>query len=105
MENLFMKKSLLEYMHDIFIRIGYETTKIKRIFQEDEFNWGTYNGQSPLDIFYSTHFNNLIILPGKYSCLLASIGFDLTFERKNFIKNDKLSKSFGKNNNNIFDTF
>ena len=45
MENLFMKKFELEYIQDIFIRIGYETAKIKRIFQDDDFNWGAYNGQ------------------------------------------------------------
>ena len=105
MKNLFMNKSILEYIHDIFIRIGFETAKIKRILQDEDFNWGTYNGQSPSDIFCSAHFNNFIVLPGKYSCLLAPIDFDLAFERKNFINNDKKSKSFGKNDNYIFDHF
>jgi len=105
LKNLFMKKSILEYIHDIFIRIGFETAKIKRILQDNDFNWGTYNGQSPSDIFCSAHFNNFIVLPGKYSCLLAPIDFDLAFERKNFIDNDKKSKSFGKNDNYIFDHF
>ena len=104
-KNLFINKSILEYIHDIFIRIGYETAKIKRIFQEHDFNWGTYNGQRPSDIFCSAHFNNFIILPGKYSCLLAPIDFDLAFERQNFINNDMQSKSFGKNDNYAFDHF
>ena len=99
------KKSILEYIHDIFIRIGYETAKIKRIFQDEDFNWGTYNGQGPSDIFCSAHFNNFVVLPGKYSCLLAPIDFDLAFERKNFINNDKVSKSFGKKDNYVFDKF
>jgi hypothetical protein len=105
MQNLFKKKSILEYIHDIFIRIGYETAKIKRIFQDEDFNWGTYNGQGPSDIFCSAHFNNFVVLPGKYSCLLAPIDFDLAFERKNFINNDMQSKSFGKNDNYAFDHF
>ena len=37
-------KSILEYLLDIFVRIGYETSKIKRIFQEEEFNLGSFNG-------------------------------------------------------------
>lgn len=105
MKNLFEKKSILEYIHDIFIRIGYETAKIKRIFQDEDFNWGTYNGQSPYDIFCSAHFNNFIVLPGNYSCLLAPIDFDLAFQRKYFINNDKNSKSFGKHDDNAFDNF
>jgi len=105
MKNLFEKKSILEYMHDIFIRIGYETAKIKRIFPDEDFNWGTYNGQSPYDTFCSAHFNNFIVLPGKYSCLLAPIDFDLAFQRKNFINNDKSSESFGKHDDNAFDQF
>ena len=105
MKNLFEKKSILEYIHDIFIRIGYETAKIKRIFQDEDFNWGTYNGQSPYDIFCSAHFNNFIVLPGKYSCLLAPIDFDLAFQRKYFINNDKNSESFGKHDDNEFDKF
>ena len=39
-KNLFINKSILEYIHDIFIRIGYETAKIKRIFQNEDFNLG-----------------------------------------------------------------
>ena len=27
--------------------------------------WGAYNGQSPYDIFCSSHFNNSIVLPWK----------------------------------------
>ena len=105
MKNLFMKKSILEYIQDIFIRIGFETATIKRILQDKDFNWGAYNGQSPSDIFCSAHFNNFIVLPGKYSCIIAPIYFDLAFERKNFINNDKKSKSFGKNDNYIFGHF
>ena len=37
-------KSILEYLLDIFVRIGYETSKIKRIFQEEEFKLGSFNG-------------------------------------------------------------
>ena len=29
MKNLFINKSILEYIHDIFIRIRYETAKLK----------------------------------------------------------------------------
>ena len=105
MKNILENKSLLEYILEIFIRIGYETAKIKRIFQNEDFNWGTYNGQSPSDIFCSAHYNNFIVLPGKYSCMLAPIDFDLAFQRQNFINNDKESKYFGKNDNYCFDHF
>ena len=105
MENLLSNKSILEYILDIFVRIGYETAKIKRIFQNEDFNWGTYNGQSPTDIFCSAHYNNFVVLPGKYYCLLAPIDFDLAFQRKNFINNDKESKSFGKQDDYCFDRY
>lgn len=99
------EKSILEYILDIFIRIGYETSKIKRIFQDEEFNWGTYNGHSPLDLFCSAHYNNFIVLPAKYECLLLPIDFDLSFQKKYFINNDKKSDSFGKHDELIFDYF
>ena len=104
-KNLLSNKSIIEYILDIFIRIGYETAKIKRIFQDEDFNWGSYNGHSPFDIFCSAHYNNFIILPGKYKCLLAPIDFDLAFQRKNFINNDKESKNFGKHDDLMFDQF
>lgn len=99
------KKSFLEYILDIFIRIGYETAKIKRILQDNEINWGTYNGHSPLDIFCSAHYNNFIVLPTKYSFLLSPIDFDLSFSKKNFINNDKNSQSFRKHDESIFDQY
>ena len=95
----------MEYILDIFIRIGYETAKIKRIFQNEDFNRGTYNGQSPSDIFCSAHYNNFVVLPAKYSCLLAPIDFDLAFQRKNFVNNDKESKYFGEHDDYCFDQF
>ncbi len=58
------------------------TIKIKKIFQDEDFNLGTYNGESPYDIFCSSHFNNFIVLPGKYSYLLAHIDFNLAFQIK-----------------------
>ena len=105
MENQLKTKSLIEYILELFIRIGYETAKIKRIFINEDFNWGSYNGQSPSDIFCSAHFNNFIVLPGKYNCLLAPIDFDLAFQRKNFINNDKESKTFGEHDDYCFDKF
>ena len=45
------------------------------------------------------------MLPGKYYCLLAPIDFDLAFQRKNFINNDKNLKSFGKHDDIAFDKF
>ena len=41
MKNLFENKSILEYIHDIYIRIGYETARIKRIYQDEDFNMGS----------------------------------------------------------------
>ena len=105
MENILKNKSIIEYILELFIRIGYETAKIKRIFQNEDFNWGSYNGQSPTDIFCSAHYNNFVVLPGKYNCLLAPIDFDLAFQRKNFINNDKESKTFGEHDDYSFDKF
>jgi len=99
------KKSILEFIIDIFIRIGYETGKIKRIFLDEEFNWGTYNGQSPLDIFCSSHFNNFVVMPPNDYCLLSPIDFDLSFTKKNFINNDKQSESYGTHDELIFDKY
>ena len=105
MENKLNNKSILEFIIDIFIRIGYETAKIKRLFLDAEFNWGTYNGQSPLDTFCSSHYNNFVVLPPKYGCLLSPIDFDLSFTKKNFVNNDKQSNSYGKSDKVEFDKF
>ena len=59
--------------------------KLKEYFKTKILIWGTYNGQSPSDIFCSAHYNNFVVLPAKYSCLLAPIDFDLAFQRKNFV--------------------
>ena len=98
-------KSIFEYLLDIFIRIGYETAKIKRIFQEEEFNWGTFNGQSQFDIFCSSHYNNFIVLSSSKSSLLSPVDFDLSFTKNNFINSDIHSKSFGKFDQRIFDEY
>jgi hypothetical protein len=105
MINKLGEKSILEFIIDIFIRIGYETAKIKRIFLDEEFNWGTYNGQSPLDIFCSAHFNNFVVLPPQYNCLLSPIDFDLAFMKKNFVNNDKRSNSYGIHDELLFDKY
>jgi hypothetical protein len=105
MINKLDEKSILEFIIDIFIRIGYETAKIKRIFLDEEFNWGTYNGQSPLDIFCSAHFNNFVVIPPNDSCLLSPIDFDLSFTKKNFVNNDKQSNSYGTHDELIFDKY
>ena len=98
-------KSILEYLLDIFIRIGYETAKIKRIFQEEEFNWGTFNAQSQFDMFCSSHYNNFIVLSSSKSSLLSPVDFDLSFTKNNFINSDIYSKSFGKFDQRIFDEY
>ncbi len=98
-------KSILEYLLDIFIRIGYETANNKRIFQEEDFNWGTFNGQSQFDIICSSHFNNFIVLPSTKSSLLSPIDFDLAFTKENFINSNIHSKSFGKFDQRIFDEY
>ena len=98
-------KSVLEYILDIFNRIGYETANIKRIFQEEEFNWGTFNGHSTFDIICSCHYNNFIVLPSSKSCLLSPIDFDLAFTKKHFINTYSDSNSFGKFDQEIFDKF
>lgn len=45
----------------IILILGYETARIKRILQEHEINWGTYNGHSLLDIFCSAYYNILLL--------------------------------------------
>ena len=105
MKDKLNKKSILEFIIDIFIRIGYEVAKIKRIFLDAEFNWGTFNGQSPLDIFCSALYNNFVVLPPKYGCLLSPIDFDLSFVKKIFVNNDKQSNSYGIHNEREFDKY
>ena len=98
-------KSILEYLLDIFIRIGYETAKIKRIFQEIEFNWGSFNGQSPVDLFCSSHYNNFIVLPKSKCSLLSPTDFDMSFSKGNFINTDVNSISFKTFDQKVFDEY
>ena len=98
-------KSILEYLLDIFIRIGYETAKIKRIFQEIEFNWGSFNGQSPVDLFCSSHYNNFIVLQKSKCSLLSPTDFDMSFSKDNFINTDVNSISFKTFDQKVFDEY
>jgi hypothetical protein len=61
-------------------KISYEAGYIKRLFEDNKINWGTY------DYHCNAHLDNFIILPpNDKKALLAPVDFDLSFTAEQFI--------------------
>jgi hypothetical protein len=69
----------------LYERLGYEIGKIKRIFIDNDLNWGYYRDHHRNLYHCNAHLNNFIVLPSKHSNILAPIDFDLAFRKHEFI--------------------
>ena len=103
--------SLLEVFGLLYSRLGYECGKLKRIFQDNNINWGTYEDQ-PYRIHGNAHLDNFVILPKDTSNnlnrnLLSPLDFDLAFFKENFIniRIDMESEKYGKPDDGLFDLY
>lgn len=77
------KLSLFCLLQIILAKISYEMGKIKKIFEKNTLNWGTF------DFHSNSHLDNFIILPHEKSNsnfnYIAPIDFDLAFYKEEFI--------------------
>lgn len=88
----------------IFARVGYELGKIKKIFILNDINWGYYIDHHPYLAHCNAHPNNFIVLSQKNKNLVAPLDFDLAFQKDEFINIDYESKTYGKNDKELFDS-
>jgi len=111
----FSKMNFLEFIALIYERLGYEAGRFKRILQEENINWGTYE-DLPFRFHSNAHTDNFSVIPRKIAVenanknkninLLSILDFDLAFFRENFfniLSEDK--NRFGKPDNNLYDFF
>jgi hypothetical protein len=87
------KYNFLNLIVCVLSKMSYELGLIKKVFEEMDLNWGTY------DYHCNAHLDNLLILPKNDKKLyLAPLDFDLGFLRSEFIDlNYKNSKGFESN--------
>ena len=89
---------------DIYARIGYEASRIKKCLQEAHINWGTYIDRE-VDIHCNAHANNFVILPQGNNSLLAPLDFDLAYSKDKMIILAKNAESFGKHDDSLWDNY
>jgi len=90
----------------LYSRIGWECGTLKRIFQENDINWGYFADHDKNIYHCNAHPNNFVILPKNISRnLLGPLDFDLSFFRKDFINIDNYYEKYGEYNERLFDTF
>ena len=97
-------KKFFESLIDIYARIGYETSKIKKCLQEAHINWGTYIDRE-IDFHCNSHANNFVILPQGNDSLLAPLDFDLAFSKEKMIILSKNTTSFGQHDDSFWDNY
>jgi hypothetical protein len=74
------KISVFKIVVILLSKVSYEVGFIKRIFEDNQLNWGTY------DYHCNAHLDNYIVLPrNDKRCILAPVDFDLSFTRDQFI--------------------
>lgn len=55
-------ESITSLMTSIFTRIGFETGRVKRIFDENLISWGYFTDHNPFEPHCNAHPNNFVIL-------------------------------------------
>ena len=98
-------KSILEHLIDIYARIGYETSLVKRALQDQNINWGTFIDHGPFNFHCNAHANNFVILPPGNDSLLAPLDFDFAHCRKNFICIVDEAETYGQHDESFFDNY
>ena len=88
-------KKFFESLLDIYVRIGYEVSRVKKCLQEAHINWGSYIDRG-FDYHCNAHSNNLVVLPQGNDSLLAPLDFDLAFTKEKMIIIYKEAPTFGK---------
>ena len=97
-------KKFFEKLIDIYVRIGYEVSRIKKCLQEGHINWGSYLDRG-FDYHCNAHSNNLVILPQGNESLLAPLDLDLAFTKEKMIVIYKDSPAFGRYDESYWDNY
>jgi hypothetical protein len=104
-------KNLLQVVGLLYSRIGWECGRIKRIMQDNDINWGTYE-DLPFRLHCNAHTDNYVIIPkgkAKNNNLLAILDFDLAFFRENFIsilnEREEDYETYGKYDKFLYDMY
>lgn len=74
--------NVFQWMLLLYERVGYEIGKVKRVFIDNNLNWGYYRDHHRQLFHCNSHLNNFVVLPSSpehnFHCL-APIDFDLAF--------------------------
>jgi len=113
--NIFLKElsnskmNLLDLIGLLYARLGWEAGKVKRILQDNDINWGTYEDQ-PFRIHGNAHCDNYVIIPkrkSKFKNLLSPLDYDLAFLKENFIniRIDMDPEKYGLKDDHLFNLY
>ena len=97
-------KKLFDKLIDIYARIGYEVSRIKKCLQESHINWGSYIDRG-FNYHCNAHANNLIILPQGNNTLLAPLDFDLSYTREKMVVIYKGIPSYSQHDPSYWDNY
>eukprot|EP01016_Furgasonia_blochmanni_P049360 TRINITY_DN7484_c0_g2_i3.p1 TRINITY_DN7484_c0_g2~~TRINITY_DN7484_c0_g2_i3.p1 ORF type:complete len:200 (+),score=32.46 TRINITY_DN7484_c0_g2_i3:593-1192(+) len=91
----------------LYSRAGYECGRYKRVMEDNNFNWGTFEGHVSYKIHCNAHTNNFVVVPRGRSAfrnVLAALDFDLAFFKRNFvnIRHDADPEKYGKDDDDLF---
>ena len=97
-------KKFFSTLLNIYIRIGYEVGKIKRLMQDANINWGSYIDRGS-SYHCNAHSNNLVVLPQGNDSLLSPLDLDLAFSKEKMIIINKDCPTYGQQDLSYWDNY
>ena len=97
-------KKFFQSLIDIYARIGYEVSRVKKCLQVAHINWGSYLDRG-FDYHCNAHSNNLVVLPQGNDSLLAPLDFDLAFTKEKMMIIYKEAPTFGQVDESYWDNY
>jgi len=97
-------KKFFSTLLNIYIRIGYEVGKIKRLMQDANINWGSYIDRGS-SYHCNAHSNNLVVLPQGNDSLLSPLDLDLAFSKEKMIIINKDCPTYGQHDLSYWENY
>ena len=97
-------KKFFQSLIEIYARIGYEVSRVKKCLQVAHINWGSYLDRG-YDYHCNAHSNNLVVLPQGNDSLLAPLDFDLAFTKEKMMIIHKEAPTFGQVDESYWDNY
>ena len=97
-------KKFFSTLLNIYIRIGSEVGKIKRLMQDANINWGSYIDRGS-SYHCNAHSNNLVVLPQGNDSLLSPLDLDLAFSKEKMIIINKDCPTYGQQDLSYWDNY